>query len=288
VLHVLRYRRADLATVIDAINGLGYGLTLGIHSRIDETIDFIVERAHVGNIYVNRNMIGAVVGVQPFGGEGLSGTGPKAGGPLYVERLRRVCSPVLAPEDPGVERIETVALPALDALREWAVSRGDTALAQRCLDFARATPLALALALPGPTGETNRETFHPRGRVLCEASDREALLDQLAALFATGNRAVLGTAPSNQLPRDLPAAARAAIELAANAAAGDIDLAVCADPATAAQLRRTLAARAGRRLRVVTPVEGVYPLIWLVVERVVSVNTAAAGGNASLMTLEPA
>jgi RHH-type proline utilization regulon transcriptional repressor/proline dehydrogenase/delta 1-pyrroline-5-carboxylate dehydrogenase len=87
ILHVIRYDSADLDKVIADINNTGYGLTLGIHSRIQETVDYIVERAHVGNIYVNRNMIGAVVGVQPFGGEGLSGTGPKAGGPHYLLRL---------------------------------------------------------------------------------------------------------------------------------------------------------------------------------------------------------
>ncbi len=85
VLHLLRYRRTAQQDLVDAINATGYGLTLGVHSRIDETIDAIVERAHVGNQYVNRNMIGAVVGVQPFGGDGLSGTGPKAGGPLYLQ-----------------------------------------------------------------------------------------------------------------------------------------------------------------------------------------------------------
>ena len=89
ILHVIRFKRDDLPNLIDGINGTGYGLTLGIHSRIDETIDFVTDRARAGNIYVNRNMIGAVVGVQPFGGEGLSGTGPKAGGPLYIHRLLR-------------------------------------------------------------------------------------------------------------------------------------------------------------------------------------------------------
>jgi RHH-type proline utilization regulon transcriptional repressor/proline dehydrogenase/delta 1-pyrroline-5-carboxylate dehydrogenase len=73
--------------MIDAINGTGYGLTLGIHSRIDQTIECVLERARAGNIYVNRNIIGAVVGVQPFGGERLSGTGPKAGGPHYLPRF---------------------------------------------------------------------------------------------------------------------------------------------------------------------------------------------------------
>jgi RHH-type proline utilization regulon transcriptional repressor/proline dehydrogenase/delta 1-pyrroline-5-carboxylate dehydrogenase len=87
VLHVIRWKAADLDAVIDAINATGYGLTLGIHSRIDSTIAQIVQRAKVGNCYVNRNQIGAVVGVQPFGGENLSGTGPKAGGPHYLLRF---------------------------------------------------------------------------------------------------------------------------------------------------------------------------------------------------------
>ncbi len=87
VLHVIRYASSQLDDVISAINNTGYGLTLGIHSRIDNTARHIQRRAHVGNIYVNRNMIGATVGVQPFGGEGLSGTGPKAGGPHYLQRF---------------------------------------------------------------------------------------------------------------------------------------------------------------------------------------------------------
>jgi RHH-type proline utilization regulon transcriptional repressor/proline dehydrogenase/delta 1-pyrroline-5-carboxylate dehydrogenase len=87
VLHVVRFAGDRLDRVVDAINATGFGLTLGIHSRINETVDRIVARARVGNVYVNRSMIGAVVGVQPFGGEGLSGTGPKAGGPHYVPRF---------------------------------------------------------------------------------------------------------------------------------------------------------------------------------------------------------
>jgi RHH-type proline utilization regulon transcriptional repressor/proline dehydrogenase/delta 1-pyrroline-5-carboxylate dehydrogenase len=87
ILHVARFAANGLDDVIEAINATGYGLTLGIHSRIDDTIDYIRQRVRVGNLYVNRNMIGAVVGVQPFGGEGLSGTGPKAGGPFYLHRF---------------------------------------------------------------------------------------------------------------------------------------------------------------------------------------------------------
>ncbi len=91
VLHVARYRAADLEKVIGAINATGYGLTFGLHTRIDDRVEFVTERVHAGNVYVNRNQIGAIVGSQPFGGEGLSGTGPKAGGPHYLPRF---CQPV--------------------------------------------------------------------------------------------------------------------------------------------------------------------------------------------------
>ncbi len=87
ILHIIRYEAAELDRIIDEINATGYGLTLGIHSRVDATVQYISRRLRVGNAYVNRNMIGAVVGTQPFGGEGLSGTGPKAGGPFYLYRF---------------------------------------------------------------------------------------------------------------------------------------------------------------------------------------------------------
>ncbi len=83
---MVRYRSDRLDEVIAAVNATGYGLTLGIHSRIGEVVDYIARRVHAGNAFVNSNIIGAVVGVQPFGGEGLSGTGPKAGGPRTLHR----------------------------------------------------------------------------------------------------------------------------------------------------------------------------------------------------------
>ena len=92
VLHVLRYRARDLDATVDAVNALQYGLTLGVQSRVDATAARVAARARVGNIYINRNIIGAVVGVQPFGGRGLSGTGPKAGGPHYLQRFATECT----------------------------------------------------------------------------------------------------------------------------------------------------------------------------------------------------
>ena len=87
ILHVVRWRAAELERLLDDIADNGYGLTLGIHSRIDATVEQIAARLANGNVYVNRSMIGAVVGTQPFGGTGLSGTGPKAGGPNYLRRF---------------------------------------------------------------------------------------------------------------------------------------------------------------------------------------------------------
>jgi RHH-type proline utilization regulon transcriptional repressor/proline dehydrogenase/delta 1-pyrroline-5-carboxylate dehydrogenase len=87
ILHVVRFKASKMPEVVDKINRLGYGLTFGVHSRINQTVDYLCANINVGNIYVNRNMVGAVVGVQPFGGQGLSGTGPKAGGPQYIPRL---------------------------------------------------------------------------------------------------------------------------------------------------------------------------------------------------------
>ena len=87
MLHLISYKAGQLPQLLDQINSKGYGLTMGLHTRIDETMQTVISKAHVGNLYINRNIVGAVVGVQPFGGEGLSGTGPKAGGPLYIYRL---------------------------------------------------------------------------------------------------------------------------------------------------------------------------------------------------------
>ncbi|MGZ8318442.1 MAG: trifunctional transcriptional regulator/proline dehydrogenase/L-glutamate gamma-semialdehyde dehydrogenase [Telluria sp.] len=279
VLHVIRYRRSDLPKVIDSINASGFGLTLGIHSRIDETIDFIVSRAHVGNIYVNRNIVGAVVGVQPFGGEGKSGTGPKAGGPLYLKRLQQDAAPLL--------QHERHATAGLDALMVWAKGHGHDATVALAEKYMRTTLLGSTLALPGPTGEKNSLAFFSRGAVLCVASSAPVLLNQLAAALATGNRALVVGQRQEVIPEGLPPEVADRIETVAKVEDCVYDFQIAlVEPGMANSLRPALAARTGAIVGVIeTTADGAIPLWRLVAERAVCVNTTAAGGNASLMTL---
>jgi RHH-type proline utilization regulon transcriptional repressor/proline dehydrogenase/delta 1-pyrroline-5-carboxylate dehydrogenase len=281
VLHVVRYRRDDLAQVVDAINATGYGLTLGVHSRIDDTIAFVADRAHVGNLYVNRNIVGAVVGVQPFGGEGESGTGPKAGGPLYLHRLQQESGAAPGNIDGGR------APAALTALRAWAQTGEQDGLPPLIDAYAAGTPYGVTLDLPGPTGESNRLHLAPRGKVLCVAASAAGLANQLAAILATGNHAVVPQETFSRFVHDLPSVVDSQVSVIPAEAVDDVPLALALlDTAVAPAWRPRLAARAGAIVGVV-PTDGLAPIaLWrMVLERAVCVNTTAAGGNASLMTL---
>jgi RHH-type proline utilization regulon transcriptional repressor/proline dehydrogenase/delta 1-pyrroline-5-carboxylate dehydrogenase len=279
VLHIVRYRRADLAQVVDTINATGYGLTLGVHSRIDETIDFITGRAHVGNIYVNRNIVGAVVGVQPFGGEGKSGTGPKAGGPLYLKRLQQDAAPLLTHE----RRSNA----ALDALLAWARANGHAEVAALADGYMQTTLEGVTLELPGPTGERNGLEFVARGTVLCAAASTAGLLNQVVAAFATGNRALVLHSGSARLPANLPAEVKARLRFVGDAELDGSEFAMAMiDTGLPGKLAQQLAARPGAIVGIVDTLEKQPIALWrLVAERALCVNTTAAGGNASLMTL---
>jgi len=287
VLHVLRYQRDELPQLIDSINATGYGLTLGIHSRIDETINFILSRAHVGNIYVNRNIVGAVVGVQPFGGEGKSGTGPKAGGPLYLKRLQRNPEIKL-----GVHTIHQGNAPTngtqpslLDNFLTWAKNHGHEQIATLGERYLHATPVSTTLVLPGPTGERNELSFAARGTVLCCATRVDALLNQLIAVLATNNVPAVPKASANLIPVGLPQAVRNQIRLIDQLQTDHFDFALV-ESTQIAELRPQLATRDGAIINVIeTKAEQAIPLWRLVAERAVCTNTTAAGGNASLMTL---
>lgn len=296
VLHILRYARSQLPDLLQSIHDTGYALTLGVHSRIEETISQVMDHSHAGNVYVNRNMVGAVVGVQPFGGEGLSGTGPKAGGPLYLLRLLARCSPDAAWRSVQANGAATwpqprPALQALQVLHDWALAQGRLPLAHVCAQFAAASPAGLQATLSGPTGERNVYRVQARARVLCLTGEQPGAdadrLKQLAAVLAVGSRAVWPLS-SRALHTQLPAALQSQVMLEEIANGHPVDAALLhADAATTLYWQAQLAQRPGAivTLTALRPGDAAVPLARLVSERSISTNTAAAGGNASLMTL---
>ena len=297
VLHVVRYERAGLDTLLDQINATGYGLTQGLHTRIDETVEHVVRRAHAGNVYVNRNMVGAVVGVQPFGGEGLSGTGPKAGGPLYLLRLlssHPAASALHAIHSTAAAEPDTTLQASLQAplqaLAAWARTAGDGALAQRCSALAAVSCAGFACTLPGPTGERNQYLLAARTRTLCLAGSDADRLTQLAAVLAVGGSAVWPRQPAQALHASLPGAVQARIALVDDWKDASVEIDAVLHHGDAETLRgvcQSVTQRPGPIVGVtgMQPGDGEVPLTRLVIERAVSVNTAAAGGNASLMTM---
>ncbi|NIZ15327.1 bifunctional proline dehydrogenase/L-glutamate gamma-semialdehyde dehydrogenase PutA [Phaeobacter sp. HF9A] len=164
VLHVATFKSHELDAVIDAINATGYGLTFGLQTRIDDRVQHVCDRIHAGNIYVNRNQIGAIVGSQPFGGEGLSGTGPKAGGPHY---LARFCAPDRQHSDARWTSPQT-ELPAESGQPSQPVTT----------------------SLPGPTGESNRLTTSSRPPLLCMGPGEATAEEQAKAVIRLGGRAL--------------------------------------------------------------------------------------------------
>ncbi|QXG55999.1 trifunctional transcriptional regulator/proline dehydrogenase/L-glutamate gamma-semialdehyde dehydrogenase [Pantoea jilinensis] len=295
VLHVVRFTRNNLPQLVNQINASGYGLTLGVHTRIDETIAQVTANARVGNLYVNRNMVGAVVGVQPFGGEGLSGTGPKAGGPLYLYRLLahrpdsalRLTFDRQDAERPADSTLRHSLLAPHQALSNWAKDKPE--LAELCRHYGELAQAGVVRLLPGPTGERNTFSLLPRDQVICLADNEQDALVQLAAVTSVGSKALW---PDDELHRtlraSLPDAVKARITLARDPLASEFDAVIYHGDAD--QLRtlcEQIAARDGAIVSVQGFARGETNLLLerLLIERSLSVNTAAAGGNASLMTI---
>ncbi|MFP7671760.1 bifunctional proline dehydrogenase/L-glutamate gamma-semialdehyde dehydrogenase PutA [Marivita sp. S0852] len=245
VLHVATFKAHNIDAVIDAINATGYGLTFGLQTRIDDRVQHVSDRIEAGNIYVNRNQIGAIVGSQPFGGEGLSGTGPKAGGPHYLDRFR-LHDPQLTPEDwDGAD--------TLDRLK--------TALAQM-------PPAAevQAHSLPGPTGESNVLTTSSRDPILCLGPGLAAAKAQAQSVQNLGGRAVV---------------AEGAID-AEWLVTLDVSAVIWwGNPQEGRTYRNALARRRGPILPMIT---GLPDIGHAVRERHVCVDTTASGGNAQLLS----
>lgn len=306
VLHVVRYKAANLLALIDKINALGYGLTMGIHTRIDETMDAVARRARIGNIYVNRNQIGAVVGVQPFGGEGLSGTGPKAGGPHYLQALvkrpfpQTGAAPVLTDaeiDDSTKDKLRAAA----DAYTKWNISNRASILRnvvnafpteEEAQDFtATLEELALNTELPGPTGESNTLKQRGRGVALCLGGEDTTIHQVLTALGAGNTVLARSSDALEQLQSTLDdggAPAGILTLLDHDMPTGlldehDIRLVVYdGDHQGRVQIETILSNRTGPIVPVVSSLDAPWRFA---TERTLTINTTAAGGDVRLLSL---
>lgn len=348
IVHVIRFSSDALENVINDINSTGFGLTMGIHSRIEERAETLARLSKAGNIYINRNMIGAIVGVQPFGGRGLSGTGPKAGGPNYLSRLMaekiegaskdkhaKTSSP-----QPIAESIDTdmALFEAADALvkaanvveQTWriATTTERTSWLRQFLaklagvdvveSFAENLDKTLATAraqllnveqklrhpvdLPGPTGESNKLYFEPRGTMIIYADEDvtfEYWLMSIVTALASGNVVIAvvserfyeqATAVKQKLndtgaPASIFQVAQLAqldLLLSHNDIAGVV---IDSNDSKCASVAYKLASREGAILPMITAEDYTNLIQRLLTEKTISIDTTASGGNTSLMTM---
>ncbi|MGC6326643.1 bifunctional proline dehydrogenase/L-glutamate gamma-semialdehyde dehydrogenase PutA [Pasteurella multocida] len=276
VLHVVRFHASEFNQVIAQINSTGFGLTSGIHSRIDESINHWLEQVHAGNLYVNRNTVGAVVGVQAFGGRGLSGTGPKAGGPFYLQRLVHAKHWALTPLHYNTPR----DLSDLAAKVRSIFTKSEQAPLLSLIDqVAQCSPLNTTFRMQGITGEENYLTFTPRSLIAIGNGPLAQQMQALIAVAAVGATAVISkysqlAAYEKRLADYLFVAEVEECE--------DISQLIVLDPITAKQ-KAQYADRPGAILTYVEQLDLALSLFPLLHEQAISINTTAAGGNASLM-----
>ena len=246
VLHVATFKSADIPGIVDDINNKGYGLTFGVHSRIDSRIHYICENLNVGNIYVNRNQIGAVVGTQPFGGEGLSGTGPKAGGPSYLYQFVKG---------------------NVNTTYEYADKKTEIENAQKIIDecYQVERKVLNCTSLPGPTGESNILTTYPKGIILCLGPTEKQAELQAKSVRDIGSTAciVLGLDLNNL---------RKLENFSAVMLFATIDMVRVA--------KKALAEKNGSIIPLITNTDSLKNMK---IERHVCINTTAAGGNVELL-----
>lgn len=287
VLHLISYKAAELPQLLNQINAKGYGLTMGLHTRIDDTIQTVIEHAHVGNLYINRNIVGAVVGVQPFGGEGLSGTGPKAGGPLYLYRLmheaseKKLAHPYATAQPHATEENKVYA-----AFLSWV----EQTFPHMHLQLPERMPIGQMLQLQGPTGELNQYLLQARPYVLSIANTEIDHIHQLLAILSIGSQPVV--LANNMFVmkhlQHMPKIVRARFTTIDDLQQGSFDAVL--HHGTTEQLLNLqyhVAQRSGPIVSIhhLGTSNPIIPIERLLYERALSINTAAAGGNASLMTM---
>lgn len=351
-VHVIRYAADELDQVIDTINAFGYGLTLGIHSRIESKAEYIAQHVKVGNVYINRNMVGAVVGVQPFGGCGLSGTGPKAGGPHYLARLLRdivvadkidedqvarfhggLTGPLVHAIQASFDQpISTSAAHEIDAVfniiseaaRQCFEARDEylqgyiaslasikpdrattfknsldiSAVAENCRVRVRSI-VTESVNLQGATGESNELRWEPRGNAICLCSDEHTdWVQSVLVALLTGNQVVLGCVATLvpqalQFVASLIAAGFSGKSMQIFSLCNEAQLiylikhkfvdAVAVSRQDASWITRFLRQREGALIPLLTGTLSDSYVHGFMREKTITINTTAAGGNASLL-----
>lgn len=327
VVHIVRFKSNELDDVIAQINRAGFGLTLGVHSRIEAVCDKVARQAKVGNVYINRNIIGAVVGVQPFGGRGLSGTGPKAGGPAYLqsmvctkEKSAAISLSLPAPDanskaDKTIAKVvkaqgiwESIGFDArLNQLRRLLANMANLesvpnleAMLHNSQDSLHSMDeqFSAVKCLPGPTGESNLLGYEARGVLLVmkpvEQSFCHFFAPLVSALLAGNGLVVELQEGDKELFQHLLAFAKE-VDMPANLiCAADQQLVACAlqsaslagvvVPGFSVELQAILAKRDGAILPQIQANDRFFEQR-LLVEKTVTTDTTAAGGNASLMSI---
>ena len=263
VLHVATFKAHEIDQILADINASGYGLTFGLHTRIDDRVEHVTSNLNVGNIYINRNQIGAVVGSQPFGGEGMSGTGPKAGGPHYVKQFTKRPSAEALPATEGQSASLSDIQAAIDAIHRGSQtgSRGK---------------ILAAAELPGPTGESNRLSTFGKGVVLCLGPSAEAADVQAAAAESVNCQTVRiapGVSGDSAIDGTFDPALIADLD-------GFDAVVLWSDGDQARAIRTALADRKGMLIPLIQT--GDIAAV-CVKERHICIDTTAAGGNASLL-----
>ena len=287
VLHLIQYKAGELPQLLEQINAKGYGLTMGLHTRIDETAKTVMQDANVGNLYINRNIVGAVVGVQPFGGEGLSGTGPKAGGPLYLYRLMHQSSEKKLTQPYATEKVDlTIENPVYAAFLSWVEQN----FPHMHLQLPTPMPIGIPLPLQGPTGELNQYVLEARPSILSIADTDTDHIHQLLAIFSIGSQAVV--LPNNMFVMkylsQMPKNVKDRFKTIQNLQHAHFDAVLHhGSPEQLLNLQYNIAQRQGPIISIhhLEPTNPMIPIERLLYERAISINTAAAGGNASLMTM---
>lgn len=303
VLHVATFAAKDLEQVIETINDQDYGLTFGLHTRVDNRVQQVISKIKAGNAYVNRNQIGAVVGSQPFGGEGLSGTGPKAGGPHYVKRFKKSAE-ILSDNCQISEKTTSIDLPYLQQsintlndnkqqLSSWIneVNRAKI-LSQVFPKYTtdNHTEINSAENMPGPTGELNLLSSAARGLVLCLGPSSDSALKQAIAALAQGNSVILIAQETSAMAAAFsqhPLADQVPLHIIEGSVntkalenANHFNAVVSfANSDTLRQYRIALAQRTGSLIPLINETAAER----FILERHLCIDTTAAGGNASLI-----